>query len=1178
MALIAALAGCSVDEIPSGTGKSTDGPGPTVRHQLYPEDLKALPLPNDLLAAPDPTSDSGLRLNLSLDAPSPVEVELRRALNRLDGWGLFAPITVSFTPGEVEGEAALDLLEVRARHAADQRDPSDDALYVINLRTGIPVPIELGPGGFQYLARDKALFPASDPRRFEPAVEIETADERADASSGQVDAALTAYSASLDTDFDGWLDRPNLVGADPCASQVRVQNGEVSETVRDTCIADSLAPWYEREDDTLVVRPLVPLEPRTRYAVVLTDRLVDRAGNPIQSPFGTVHHPADVGVADQVQTILGDVRAQAWYGDLAGTGIEHVAFVWAFTTGSPVDELRAVRDGLRGSGALAELAETYPGQLQLAHTVGPVAQSAIDDGESAPDGWETTEACAPLVDRPFVVDADVAKETIAAAQLAQLGLRSERERAQLIASLGHIDYLVMGEYTSPFLIAGGASTADVTGGFDLDLQSGDAHASADRVQVWFFVPKTQPGHREPPFSVALYAHASGGSVVDALPLAGGLAAVGVATVAYQAPWHGPDNADRKLLSTMMDGCYLRGSTAALASRAVDLDGDQELDDDLGARIATGNVCHGRDAVRQTVVDGLQLVRVLSSFDGETRGQDVDDDGKADLAGDFDADGTVDLGGPDATYTAWGQSLGGHVVTLLGPLEPRISAIAAVGTWGNLVDGWTRTGSSRSHSTFLGPWLGPWIIGLPEGDPARTRTRCQPNEVSLRLAGLVGGDVVQTEFQCLELGGEKLLNGGTAVITNVTTRERRCARISAAGGFLIPFPATVDDLLQLTIWNEPDVVASYSPQAECAIESESEPVAKVFTFGAGLVASGTEDVSGLVVCNEEAGCTRFGDRYYPAGAPLTAPVAGAGLRRGTPELRRLLQLARHVSSSADAVSYARHFATDPLPTAAGGRGKPTAAMLVVPLAAREIPVDVQVSTARALGLVPFVTPEASTSRPEWDEYSTPRRLFQELSNVTPNRLLIASSVLEGLPYLERAVPPGECGANELPIDVAPECHPSCAADTDCPSHQFCDLTASGVCRAKPPDPALCRQAQFDVDALDEGLSRSGEREAPMPLRLTRVAAPVTRLGLDEVWEPRLVGTPRGPDLGAWASDKPTLALVMPYLDFTGRDTIAAPDPCAAFDTDVYLNATCRFDFANEGFINQIDTRRARPYKG
>jgi hypothetical protein len=1153
-ALSVTLASCTVDEIPAGANQSPDGPGPIVRHQLYPEDLKALPLPNDLLAVPDPTSQSGLRLNFSLDAASPVEVNLRQALNQLDGWGLFAPITVSFDDEDEAAAPAVDLLEIRARHAADPRDPSDDSLYVINLRTGIPAPIELGPGSFQYLARDKSLFPEDDPRRFEPAVEVETADERADAVSGQVDTALTEYSASNDTDFDGWLDRPNLLRTEPCATQVRVQNGEVSEVVRDTCIADSLMPWYEREDDTLIVRPLVPLEPGTRYAVVLTDRLVDVEGNPVQSPFATVHHPADISVAGQVQAILGDVGARAWYGDIAGTGLEHVAFVWAFTTGSPVDELRTVRDGLHGHGKLADLAESHPAELRMARTVGPVAQSAIDEGESPPDGWERTDACAPLVDRPFVVDAGTASEKIAAVPLAQIGLRSERERAQLVASLAHLDYLAIGEYASPFLIEGGPGTKDVTGGFRLDVQTGESHASTDRVQAWFFVPQVQAGLRGPPFDVALYAHASGGSVIDALPVAGSLARLGLATVAFQAPWHGPSKAAQKLISTLMSDCYLQGSTSALASRVVDLDGDGDVDNDLGARIATANIPHGRDVLRQAVVDGVQLVRILGSFDGETTGQDLDDDGEADLAGDFDADGTIDLGGPDALYTAWGQSLGGHVVTLLGPLEPKISAIAAVGSWGNLVDGWVRTGASRAHATFLGPWLGPWIVGIPDGDPARTRTRCLPNEISLRLVGALGGEIAQTEFQCLNLGdvtdGAGLPNGGTAVIINITRGERRCTRIGPAGGFRIPFPAEVDDRLQLTIWDEPDIVDSYSPQSECEVHTESEPVAKIFTWGAGLVADGTVDDSGLVVCNSEAGCSRFGDRYFPAGAPLTAPVSGAGLGRGTPELRRLLALARHVSSSADAVTYARHFAAEPLPTASGEPSQPTSALLVVPLAAREIPVDVQVSTARAMGLVPFITPTASTSRPEWAEYSTPSRLFEELSGVTPNRLLIGSSVLEGLPYLERAIPPGECGANELPVESAPECHPSCTTDADCPSYQSCD-TGSGFCRANAPEPAVCRQAQFDVDALDEGLSRFGEREAPVPLRLTRVAAPVADVGLDEVWEPRLVGTPRGPDLGAWAADKPTLALVMPYLDVSGRDTIAAPDPCAAFDADVYL---------------------------
>jgi hypothetical protein len=95
-------------------------------------------------------------------------------------------------------------------------------------------------------------------------------------------------------------------------------------------------------------------------------------------------------------------------------------------------------------------------------------------------------------------------------------------------------------------------------------------------------------------------------------------------------------------------------------------------------------------------------------------------------------------------------------------------------------------------------------------------------------------------------------------------------------------------------------------------------------------------------------------------------------------------------------------------------------------------------------------------------------------------------------------------------------------------------------------------------LDEGQTTFGEREAPTPLRLVRIATPVAPIGLDSAWEPRLVGEPRASDLGAWAADKPTLALLMPYLDPQGRDTLQARDPCAAFDTDTYvLHLIARF---------------------
>ncbi|HBQ14981.1 MAG TPA: hypothetical protein DEF51_28930, partial [Myxococcales bacterium] len=62
-----------------------------------------------------------------------------------------------------------------------------------------------------------------------------------------------------DTDFDGVLDHPNTI------------DGELGTDFIDT--HDRMLWFYERETDTLILRPILPLDQRTTYAVVVTDRL-----------------------------------------------------------------------------------------------------------------------------------------------------------------------------------------------------------------------------------------------------------------------------------------------------------------------------------------------------------------------------------------------------------------------------------------------------------------------------------------------------------------------------------------------------------------------------------------------------------------------------------------------------------------------------------------------------------------------------------------------------------------------------------------------------------------------------------------------------------------------------------------------------------------------------------------
>ena len=241
-------AGCSSG--PDGLAPTPAGAGPLVLIDWDARPLPEIPFPNDLATRYDPDSPTGLRLNMSLQGPTALEREVRAKVDTLTGFGIYSPLSVRFT-------APLDLDEVLRRHARDL-DPADDALFVIDVTEGSPtylqpVELDIGHGRFPADVADPARYFPNDSRAAEPSILFDTVDEDAD-GDGVLDWGE-------DTDNDGLLDIPNVwpVGGDP---------------------RDDLLSWYDRQTDTLVFRPVVPMREETTYAVLLTSRLSGVRGEP----------------------------------------------------------------------------------------------------------------------------------------------------------------------------------------------------------------------------------------------------------------------------------------------------------------------------------------------------------------------------------------------------------------------------------------------------------------------------------------------------------------------------------------------------------------------------------------------------------------------------------------------------------------------------------------------------------------------------------------------------------------------------------------------------------------------------------------------------------------------------------------------------------------------------------
>ncbi|HUS62230.1 MAG TPA: hypothetical protein VMY34_08540, partial [Acidimicrobiales bacterium] len=203
--------GACFDDAPAGLRRTPDGPGATVRYDLAHTPLPDIPLPIDTATFADPSSRTGLRINASLVAPTSIEREARERFDTLEGWGTFSPITVAFDLPEVDGaprsptQAALDLAEIRSRHHGDDFDFADDAIYLVDLATGIPHPIDIGNGNFDYTLKRLDRYWANDTRASERNLLFDTIDET---RGGTVGPEL--FIPADDTDFDGHLDVPNL--------------------------------------------------------------------------------------------------------------------------------------------------------------------------------------------------------------------------------------------------------------------------------------------------------------------------------------------------------------------------------------------------------------------------------------------------------------------------------------------------------------------------------------------------------------------------------------------------------------------------------------------------------------------------------------------------------------------------------------------------------------------------------------------------------------------------------------------------------------------------------------------------------------------------------------------------------------------------------------------------------
>lgn len=841
LACLSLLGGC-ISPLPSSLGDSLSGSGPVVRFDAYHQPFPDIPLPNDFATVYDASSPTHRRLNASiLDGTTAWERATRAELDKLSGWGTLSAITVGF-------ESPIDPEVIYARHIASNLDFSDDAVLVIDVTPGSPdycqaVPLDLGQGNYPQVLADQQQFD-SDPRATLQTAIFEETEEDVNGNG--------VFDPGEDTDSDGVFDHPNTRDGKPGSPRLE---------------------FYERETNTLIMKPMVPMREKTTYAVVLTKRLTAPGGAPIRSPFDGINDISQSRALAPLPSCLPQY----------GLAVDDVAFTWSFTTQDLSSDYQAVRDGLYGVGPLASVGSQFPAQI-----------TTLDDVRDAAAGVTNTKILPGDIFTPVMLE------------LVGLTAATPSEVKIIGATMRAVDFVVGGVIDSPQFFARNDANGKPLPFYD---QTWDLAAPprSEGVPFWMFVPKNRKG----PAPVAVFIHGLGGSKFDGAIFAGLMASYGIATLSFDAPSHGLalSAAEQQAAMIAFQNAGFSGlAKTVLRGRAVDRNNDGVADS--GADYFTGYVFHTRDMVRQTMVDLMQIVRTLRAFDGKTTWAfDPAHKGAPGLAGDFDGDGVVDVGGT-APIQLLGGSLGGITTALASGLEPAIDATVAILPGGMLSEIGPRATLSPVRDGVMLRVLGPIFYG--SGGKIMERINDAVNsDVTLAIADLPA-----------------VTPGDTVVLHDLSNATYRCGAVQPSGTFRVAASMDEGDALELRFYHGP---LPTQPLEGCVEPTDAAPYADITALG--------QDV-------------KLDGRTLAKGTPLTAFTDGFGERRSTPDLRRFLGLAQIALEPADPMNWAPYW--DGTRTMSYGTGETvhTNVMLMPSNGDPVVVVDTGIALGRAAGFVSY----------------------------------------------------------------------------------------------------------------------------------------------------------------------------------------------------------------------------------
>jgi hypothetical protein len=700
---------------PEGLRETPEGAGPKVLIDWDAKPFAEIPFPNDLSTRRDPTSPTGLRLNMPLETVTDHEREAREKLNGMTGFGLYSPIQVTF-------EGPLDLDDIVARHPDDfwrgDAAYADDAFLVVDVTQGSPTfgqawPIDVGHGRYPVDTFGTNRYFPNDPHGGSISVLFEALSEDLD-GDGVMDPGE-------DSDGDGIFDQPNVwpPGADP---------------------VDHLLSWYDLQTDTLILRPVIPFREKTTYAVVLTERLQARDGSgSVRSPWRWVHHTKQTDALEPL------VDALPRY-DLA---IDDVAYAWTFTTGDVTGELRDLHAAIFDrTGPYGWIGEAVPAVISEAMQV-------YEADDITAFNLPTEKLLGPVLQLEAIPGVNVPLLTSIYEQF------SER--------------LVAGSFITPNLLVdvddGGRWDADEH--WRLDPYTGDAVVGTQRVPFTCVLPEPRDGVAAP-FPVMLYGHGYGSNRLEVLYFGHAANMLGMAVCSMEFPGHGVElDPDQEALVTglLENGGLGPALDSLLDGRHRDLDNDGRRNSGADQWIA--DPFHTRDMVRQGVLDWMQFVHAIQQCgQGTMQLSRYDESGVAVPTGetvascDWNGDGTPDIGA-GAPIRIAGGSLGGIDAGVAAAVLPEVEAFVPVVPGAGLVDIALRTSIGGAVEEIFGPLFGPLFLGYPDGAGGIRITQGVNSTTSFRETAVgtfstvpVGGSVRLTNLRNGEVATAPVRDGGT----------------------------------------------------------------------------------------------------------------------------------------------------------------------------------------------------------------------------------------------------------------------------------------------------------------------------------------------------------------------------------------------------------------------------------